>query len=97
MLEQLVPTAVVRVNRAVAVAEAVGPEAGLAVLDTVEGADDWHHFHSARAELLHRCERDDEAVASFERALECRPNDVDRRFLEERLAALRAGPARSSR
>ena len=91
VLERLLPTGVVRVNRAVAVAQAVGPEAGLAVLDSVSGVEEWHHFHSARAELLLRAGRRAEATDAFERALRCRPNGADRRFLELRLRVLRSG------
>ena len=67
VLERLTPTPVVRVNRAVAVAEADGPDAGLAVLDSVVGAEAWHHFHAARAELLVRSGRKTEAVDAFRR------------------------------
>ncbi len=85
ILEQIQPTPVVRVNRAAAVAEAVGPAAGLAVLDTVDGVGGWHLFHSARAELLRRLGRPEEAAEAYRRALECGPNEADRRFLAARL------------
>lgn len=92
ILERIQPTAVVRVNRAAAVAKAVGPAAGLAVLDSVDGVDGWHLFHSARADLLRRLDRTDEAVAAYRRALDCGPNDADRRFLVGRLVSLGAAP-----
>ena len=85
ILERMQPTAVVRVNRAAAVAEAVGAEAGLAVLDTVEGVDGWHLFHAARADLLRRLGRPDAAADAYRTALRCNPNDADRRFLTARL------------
>lgn len=85
ILEAVQPTPVVRVNRAAAVAEAVGPAAGLAVLEAVEGVDRWHLYHSARADLLRRLGRRDDAVEAYRQALECGPNPVDRRFLEARL------------
>lgn len=92
ILERIQPTAVVRVNRAAAVAKAVGPAAGLAVLDSVDGVDGWHLFHAARADLLRRLDRTDEAVAAYRRALDCGPNEADRRFLVGRLASLGTAP-----
>jgi RNA polymerase sigma-70 factor (ECF subfamily) len=90
MLERLTPTAVVRVNRAVAEAEAHGADAGLALLDPVVGDDveHWHLYWSTRAELLHRVGRDEDARVAFTRALDCTPNESDRAFLEGRRAEL---------
>lgn len=90
MLELFAPTPVVRVNRAVAVAEAESAAAGLAMLDGIDEAevDQWHLYWSTRAELLHRTGDVAGAVASFDRALECSPNDSDRRHLERRRAAV---------
>jgi RNA polymerase sigma-70 factor (ECF subfamily) len=85
ILERLMPTPVVQVNRAAAVAEASGAAAGLQVLDRVHGVDGWHLYHSARGELLRRLDRPDEAADSYRAALACECNDVDRRFLERRL------------
>ncbi len=68
-----------------------GPSAGLALLDTLAAAgelDDYHLFHSARADLLRRLERDDEAAAAYRRALDLTTNEAERRFLEGRLARL---------
>jgi RNA polymerase sigma-70 factor (ECF subfamily) len=91
MLEKLTPTPVVRVNRAVAEAEAHGAAAGLALLDELDEADvdHWHLYWSARAEFLTRLGRDQVAIAAFERALDCNPNDSDRRFLQRRLTDVR--------
>jgi RNA polymerase sigma-70 factor (ECF subfamily) len=89
-LEQASPSAVVTLNRAVAVAMADGAEEGLRLLDQLASAgelDDYQHLHSARGGLLHRLGRDDEAAASYRRALELATNPVERRFLERRLAA----------
>ncbi|MBI4883376.1 MAG: sigma-70 family RNA polymerase sigma factor [Actinobacteria bacterium] len=88
-LELFTPTAVVRVNRAVAVAHAQGAAVGLSLLDNLGEADlavidDWHLLWSTRAELLARLGEVDAAVAAFDRALECSPNDSDRRFLLRR-------------
>jgi RNA polymerase sigma-70 factor (ECF subfamily) len=84
----IAPSPVVELNLAVAVAMRDGPEAGLASIDAIEGLDDYHPLHAARAELLRRLERDTEAAAAYERALALAPNPVERRFLERRLAEL---------
>lgn len=82
-LERFTPTPVVRVNRSVAVAEAHGATAGLALLDQVDvtTVDRWHLYWSTRGELLVRVGRRDDAVVAFNRAIECSPNDSDRHFL----------------
>jgi len=86
-LERLAPSPVVRVNRAVAVAEVEGTEVALALLADVE-ADlaRWHLFWSTKAEMLARLGRVAEAVEAFEAALGCSPNDSDRRHLQRRVA-----------
>jgi len=81
----------VRVNRAIAEAEAHGPDAGLLVLETADGVDGWHLYHAARADLLARSGRVDEAADALRAALACEPNAADVRLLERRLATLRAG------
>jgi RNA polymerase sigma-70 factor, ECF subfamily len=78
---------VVRLNRAVAVAETDGPEAGLAGLEGLD-LDAYAHFHSTRADLLRRLDRLDEARAAYERALELTHSESDRRFLARRLDSL---------
>jgi RNA polymerase sigma-70 factor, ECF subfamily len=85
-LLRLQPSPVIELNRAVAVAMADGPEAGLAAIDEIERLDGYLHFHSARADLLRRLGRTDEARAAYERALELGPNEAERRFLERRLS-----------
>ena len=80
------PTPVVELNRAVALAMAEGPEAGLELVDAVEGLDGYYLLHSARADLLRRLGRDEEARQAYERALELAPSDVERDFLRNRLA-----------
>lgn len=96
LLEERTPTPVVRVNRAVAEAEANGPQSGLALLDTIaEGPDGalaqrWHLYWSTRGEFLHRLDATAAATEAFRRALDCAPNDADRRFLERRLAHISA-------
>jgi RNA polymerase sigma-70 factor, ECF subfamily len=89
-LEAVAPSAVVTLNRAVAVAMADGPADGLRILDElVERGEleDYRLLHSARADLLRRLGRDGDAAAAYARALELATNPVERRFLERRLAA----------
>jgi RNA polymerase sigma-70 factor, ECF subfamily len=85
------PSAVVELNRAVAVAMADGPDAGLRMLEALaEALDRYHLFHAARADLLRRAGRDAEAAASYDRALTQVGNDAERRYLERRRASLSA-------
>ena len=79
------PSPVIELNRAVAVAMAHGPERGLELMDTIEGLDAYHHLHAARADLLRRLGRGDDARAAYARALELAGNPVEREFLERRL------------
>jgi RNA polymerase sigma-70 factor (ECF subfamily) len=89
-LEAVNPTSVVRVNRAVAVAEAEGADVALSLLEDVDldVVGEWHLYWSTVGELLRREGRLDDARAAFDRALACSPNDTDRRFLERRRAEL---------
>jgi RNA polymerase sigma-70 factor (ECF subfamily) len=83
-------SAVVQLNRAVAVAMAEGPESGLRLLAELDAGGElagYHLLDSARAGLLARLGRDCEAAAAYARALELATNPVERRFLERRLAA----------
>ena len=79
-------TPVVRLNRAVAVAEADGPLAGLRALDGVELPG--HRLPGVRGELLSRVGRTDEARADLARAVELCDNAPERAHLADRLAAL---------
>jgi RNA polymerase sigma-70 factor (ECF subfamily) len=83
-LARLTGSPVVEVNRAIAVAEAGGPAAGLALLERLD-LDGYQYFHSTRAELLRRLDRLDEARAAFERALELARAEPERRFLQSRI------------
>ena len=87
-LRQVQPTPVVELNRAVAVAMAEGPGAGLAIVDGIEGLDGYQPFHSTRAELLRRLDRTADARDAYRRALELTENPVQRAFLERRIAEL---------
>jgi RNA polymerase sigma-70 factor (ECF subfamily) len=84
----LYPSPVVELNRAVAVAMADGPEPGLEAVDTVTGLDDYRYLHATRADLLRRLERNEEARAAYERALELTPDGPEREFLENRLSSV---------
>ena len=85
------PSPVVELNRAVAIAMADGPDAGLRVLEPLaEDLDRYHLFHAARADLLRRAGDPAEADRAYGRALELVTNDAERRFLERRRRELRA-------
>jgi RNA polymerase sigma-70 factor (ECF subfamily) len=86
-LMALTGSPVVALNRAVAIAESEGPEAGLAATDGLD-LDGYHYLHSTRAELLRRLGRGDEARAAYERALELVRSEPERRLLHRRLAEL---------
>ncbi len=81
---------VVELNRAIAVAELDGPEAGLAILEGLD-LDQYRYFHSARADLLRRAGRDDQARRAYQRALELAQTDAERRSLNRQLAQLSSG------
>ena len=86
VLEQLQPSPIITLNRAAAVAMADGPEAGLALMNSLATElDEYHLFHAARADLFRRAGAFDEAALSYERALALVTNDSERRFLEKRL------------
>lgn len=90
------PSPVVELNRAAAVAMRDGPEMGLTLIDGIldEGKlADYHLAHAARADLLRRLGRVEEARAAYGRALELVPQERERRFLKRRLAELDAPDA----
>jgi RNA polymerase sigma-70 factor (ECF subfamily) len=86
-LLRFTPSPVVELNRAAAVAMADGPEHGLELIDRIEGLDGYVSFHAARADLLRRLDRCDDAAAAYERALALAPEGPERRYLTRRLAA----------
>jgi RNA polymerase sigma-70 factor (ECF subfamily) len=87
-LRELTGSAVVELNRAVAVAETAGPRAALAVVAAVAAdLDGYRYLHSTRAELLRRTGDEAGARTAYRRALELTTTDAERRFLERRLAA----------
>jgi len=79
-------TPVVRLNRAVALGERDGPEAGLAAVDAVVGLDDYPLWHASRAELLARAGRPDEAGAAYDAAVALPQDDAQRAHLRHRRA-----------
>ena len=94
-LARLTDSLVVELNRAVAVAEAAGPEAGLGIIDCL-ALEDYLYLHSTRGELLRRLGRTEEARVAYGRAMALVHDDAERRLLERRLAELgiASGPAR---
>ncbi len=86
-LTELTRSPVVELNRAVAIAESGAPSEALDLVEELE-LDDYHYFHSTRAELLRRLDRGDEARTAYGRALELVDADAERRLLERRLAEL---------
>jgi len=89
-LGQQTGSPVVEMNRAIAVAEVEGPEAGLAILDRLD-LDHYRYFHSTRAELLRRAGRPGEAQHAYRRALDLAQTEPEQRYLQQRLAET-AGP-----
>ncbi len=83
-LARLTDSAVVELNRAVAVAEVEGPAAGLDLVDRLD-LEEYRYLHSTRGELLRRLGRTDEAGDAYRRALELVHDETERRFLERRL------------
>jgi len=92
LLCEMTPSPIVELNRAVAVAMAEGSDAGLILLDRLEGTGelgDYYLFHAARADLLRRTGRMDEAQAAYTRTLELCQNNTERSFLRRRLAEIK--------
>ena len=93
LLLRLEPTPIVELNRAVAVAMQEGPAKGLALIDAIVRRGqlgDYHHVHSARADLLRQLGRGSEAIEAYERALNLNTQEPERRFLSRRIAELRS-------
>ncbi|MGB8908824.1 MAG: sigma-70 family RNA polymerase sigma factor [Candidatus Cybelea sp.] len=89
------PSPVVELNRAVAVAYAEGPETGLGLINELAAGgilDEYAPLFSARAELLRRVHRSEEARAAYERAIELTRNEPERRFLQQKLAEVMGEP-----
>ena len=88
VLATIAPSPIVSLNRAAAVAMRDGPQAGLELLESLRSdpqLQSYHPFHAARADLLSRCNRFDEAADDFRRALALAGSEPERRYLERRL------------
>jgi RNA polymerase sigma-70 factor (ECF subfamily) len=95
VLGELTRSPVVELNRAVAVAMADGPAAGLVMVDRIAASgklEEYSYLHSTRADLLRRLDRRDEAAESYRRALALTANAPERAFLEGRLSELGRAP-----
>jgi RNA polymerase sigma-70 factor (ECF subfamily) len=90
-LGRITDSPVVELSRAVAVAEAHGPEAALGIVDRL-ALDDYRYLHATRGELLRRLGRTADARDAYRRALALVHDEAERRLLEQRLAELGAGP-----
>jgi RNA polymerase sigma-70 factor (ECF subfamily) len=91
MLSQVMPSPIVELNRAVAIAMAESLECGLSLLSRLEEADalsGYHLFHAARADLLRRSGKFDEACIAYTRALELCQNNAERAFFQRRLTEI---------
>jgi RNA polymerase sigma factor (sigma-70 family) len=84
------PTPVVALNHAVAVAMATEPARGLDLMDRIDGLENYHLLHAARADLLRRLGRVDEAALAYRRAHTLATDPADRQFLADRLRTLEA-------
>ncbi len=87
-LRRIQPSPVIELNRAIAVAMDRGPEAGLELIDAIEGLDRYAPYHVSRADLLGRLDRAQEAIEAYHRGLELSTNPVQRAFLERRIEEL---------
>ena len=95
LLSEVMPSPIVSLNRAVAIAMAQGPRPALELIDELAASgelDDYHLLHAARADMLRRLGDNEEAVESYEAALKLATNDSERRFLERRLREVRSLP-----
>lgn len=93
LLQQLMPSPIVALNRAVAIGMADGPQAAIVLIDELAESgelDGYHLLHAARADMLRRIGSNREAAESYEIALGLVTNDSERRFLERRLREVTA-------
>lgn len=89
ILEEMQPSPVISLNRAVAVAMAEGPDAGLRMIEELEAGTDlsqYHLLHAARGDLLRRKQAFGAAAVSYRRALDLVSNDAEKRYLQRRLS-----------
>jgi RNA polymerase sigma-70 factor (ECF subfamily) len=91
ILKTIQPSAVVNLNHAVSIAMSEGIDMGLELVDKLGESgelDSYHLYHAARADLLRRLYRREEAIAAYNRALTLTANDIERRYLRRRIAEL---------
>jgi RNA polymerase sigma-70 factor (ECF subfamily) len=93
-LLELAPTPVVAPNRAIAIGERDGPAAALERVEELE-LEGYEPFHAARADLLRRLGRTEEAAGEYERAAALAPTEAEREFLKRGRAGRRQRPAAS--
>ena len=96
LLSEVMPSPIVSLNRAVAIAMARGPRPALELIDELAASgelDDYHLLHAARADMLRRLGDNEAAAESYEAALNLATNDNERRFLERRLREMRRNKA----
>ena len=94
MLHKTEGSPIVSLNYAVAVAMSESLERGLDMMDELGGVgelDTYHLYHAGRADLLRRMERNQEALASYHRALALTTNAVELRYLRRRISEVEAG------
>jgi RNA polymerase sigma-70 factor (ECF subfamily) len=91
MLLTLHPTAIVELNRAIAVSELAGPQAGLDLIAALD-LSDYYLWHASRGKFLGELGRSDEAATAYEHALTLTDNPAERELLTERLSELLAPP-----
>ncbi len=92
LLRRVGDSPVVRLNRAIAIAMRDGPDKGLELIDALSpgSLDTFHLLHAARADLLRRLDRTQEAIAAYRRALSLEQNEAERAYLATRLRELEA-------
>ena len=91
VLARTTPSPVIALNHDVAVAMSRGFETGLEQIEQIAAPgelDSYYLYHAARADLLRRLRRNEEALAAYERALSLSANAVERRYLRRRMAEL---------
>jgi RNA polymerase sigma-70 factor, ECF subfamily len=91
-LAMMTPSPVVEVNRAVAVAMARGPTAGLALLHRIEGVEEYYPYHAARADLLRRTDQREAAADAYKRAITLCGNSAERAYFQRRLNEMTQSP-----
>ena len=89
------PNPVVALNRAVAVAALEGPAAGLDALDNIDVVEDYQPYHAARADLLMRAGRHDEAIEAYDRAIGLTVNSSEQVFLSRHRQAAKGAYEKS--